>query len=77
MSDFEGQAAIVTGAASGIGLATAKRLAAGGARVVATDINEAGLAWTEGDAALLACPGDVTSPDFNSALVETCRRVRV
>jgi NAD(P)-dependent dehydrogenase (short-subunit alcohol dehydrogenase family) len=36
--------AVVTGAASGIGQATALRLLAEGARVVAVDINEAGLA---------------------------------
>jgi NAD(P)-dependent dehydrogenase (short-subunit alcohol dehydrogenase family) len=39
---FEGQAAIVTGAASGIGLAIAKRLAAGGAAVTIVDQNGEG-----------------------------------
>lgn len=37
--DLEGQVALVTGAASGIGRATAKRLAAEGAHVVVADIN--------------------------------------
>ncbi len=74
MIDFEGQVAIVTGAASGIGRATAQRLAAGGACVVAADIDAAGLAWTQGDDALLACPGDVTSEAFNATLVEACRK---
>lgn len=38
-----GKTAVVTGAASGIGLATTKALLAGGARVVLVDWNEAGL----------------------------------
>jgi NAD(P)-dependent dehydrogenase (short-subunit alcohol dehydrogenase family) len=37
---FENKVAIVTGATSGIGLATAKRLGSEGARVVIADINE-------------------------------------
>lgn len=41
--DFAGQAALVTGAAGGIGLAIAARLAAGGARVVIADRDEARL----------------------------------
>lgn len=39
---YEGQAAIVTGAASGIGLAIARRLAAGGAAVTIVDQDGAG-----------------------------------
>ncbi len=74
MGDFEGQAAIVTGAASGIGKATAQRLAAGGAGVVAADIDAAGLAWTQGNEAFVACAGDVTREDFNATLVEACRK---
>ncbi|MGE3468403.1 MAG: SDR family NAD(P)-dependent oxidoreductase [Pyrinomonadaceae bacterium] len=38
---FEGRSAIVTGAASGIGLATASRLASEGCSVVIADLNEA------------------------------------
>jgi NAD(P)-dependent dehydrogenase (short-subunit alcohol dehydrogenase family) len=43
MEDFNGQVAIVTGAASGIGLAIAKMLLSRGARVVLLDLNSKGL----------------------------------
>ena len=38
--EIKGQAAIVTGGASGLGAATARALAAAGARVTVLDINE-------------------------------------
>ncbi|MDI2127434.1 3-oxoacyl-ACP reductase [Yinghuangia seranimata] len=40
MKRFEGRTAVITGAGSGIGLATAKRLASEGANVVCVDIDE-------------------------------------
>ncbi|WTW94726.1 3-oxoacyl-ACP reductase [Streptomycetaceae bacterium NBC_01309] len=40
MKRFEGRTAVITGAGSGIGLATAKRLASEGADVVCVDIDE-------------------------------------
>ena len=42
MSDLSGRVAIVTGAASGIGAASAAELASRGARVVVADVNEGG-----------------------------------
>jgi meso-butanediol dehydrogenase/(S,S)-butanediol dehydrogenase/diacetyl reductase len=43
---FAGRVAYITGAASGVGRATAQQLAAEGARVFAVDLNEAGLQET-------------------------------
>jgi len=50
MTRFGGKVAVLTGAASGIGRATAIRLAAEGATVIGLDIDETGLAGT-GEAA--------------------------
>jgi NAD(P)-dependent dehydrogenase (short-subunit alcohol dehydrogenase family) len=54
---FEGKVAIVTGAGSGIGRATARRFASEGAKVCLVDVNKDGLAESlpEGDHMTLAC----------------------
>ena len=46
MSELDGKAAIVTGAGSGMGRATAALLASEGAKVVVADIDETGAAET-------------------------------
>jgi len=53
--------ALVTGAASGIGQATAVALAANGLTVVGADIDEAGLAETTDLAADVGAPGEILS----------------
>lgn len=59
MGLLAGRAAIVTGGASGIGLATARRFAAEGARVAILDVDAAGAARAAGEIGGLAHPVDV------------------
>ena len=56
-NQFQGRTAIVTGAGSGIGAATARLLASRGARVALVDRNEAGLASLSAEIA--SAPGDI------------------
>jgi NAD(P)-dependent dehydrogenase (short-subunit alcohol dehydrogenase family) len=67
---LNGAAALVTGAGSGLGAATARALLAAGARVVAMDLNGAGIAALDG---AVPAAGDVASEtDVASALDTAC-----
>lgn len=71
MQELDGKVALVTGGASGIGLATARRMTAAGATVVVADLDaEAGVAVAEalGDRASFA-PLDVGDPEAWSRFV--------
>ncbi|HUH08187.1 MAG TPA: SDR family oxidoreductase [Egibacteraceae bacterium] len=63
--EFEGLAAVVTGAGSGIGLATARHLAAGGAQVAGLDLDPGGI-----EAPLLAIKADVSDDSSVRAAIE-------
>lgn len=73
--DVRGQAAIITGAATGIGRAIALRLAADGMNVAIADLNEAGAAAVATTAAqhgvkTLALRTDITSAADRAAMIE-------
>ena len=64
MNRLAGKTALLTAAGAGIGRATAEAFAAEGARVIATDLNEAGLAGLKGETRKL----DVRSTEAVEAL---------
>ena len=76
---FDGKTVIVTGAASGIGRATASRIAREGGRVIAVDITAdrlAGLVESLPDAAIVAVAGDITvQADIDSIVAAAEGRV--
>jgi 2-hydroxycyclohexanecarboxyl-CoA dehydrogenase len=66
---LEGKIALVTGGASGIGAATARRLAAEGARVAVGDVNLDGAREVAGEIDGLGLELDVTEPESAVAAV--------
>ena len=69
---FDGKTVIVTGAASGIGLATASRVAREGGRVVAVDISAEKLETFRAslpDADIVTVAGDITKQESVDAIV--------
>lgn len=67
---LEGRKALVTGGASGIGAAIARRLAAEGARVVIGDVNEEGAGEVAAELGGDAVGLDVARPSSAAAVVE-------
>ncbi|HMD26746.1 MAG TPA: SDR family NAD(P)-dependent oxidoreductase, partial [Streptosporangiaceae bacterium] len=59
MTVVEGSGVVVTGGGAGIGRALARRLAAGGGRVVVNDLDAAAAAAVAGEIGGYAVPGDV------------------
>jgi meso-butanediol dehydrogenase / (S,S)-butanediol dehydrogenase / diacetyl reductase len=73
---FDGKVALLTGAASGIGRATAVRLAAEGASVVGADVSPDGLAETtamvrDAGGTITTVQADVSDPSSVDAIVAT------
>ena len=73
--EIKGQAAIVTGGASGLGAATARSLAAAGAKVAVFDLNEKGAASVAKGIDGIAVACDVSSAAGASAAIETAATV--
>lgn len=70
---LEGRPTLVTGAASGIGAATARRLAAEGARVVVADVDEGGARAVAGETDAVVVAMDVTDTASVRAGVEAAQ----
>ncbi|HEX6526948.1 MAG TPA: SDR family NAD(P)-dependent oxidoreductase [Streptosporangiaceae bacterium] len=74
--DLNGTAAIVSGAASGLGEATARALAAAGATVVVADLNDEGGKRVAGEIGGQFIPTDVTSEESVQAAVDAAAAAR-
>ena len=70
---IEGSGAVVTGGGAGIGRALARGLAAGGARVVVNDLDEAAAAAVAAEIGGYAAPGDMATERGVHDLIEAAR----
>jgi NAD(P)-dependent dehydrogenase (short-subunit alcohol dehydrogenase family) len=73
---LQGQAAIVTGGGSGLGAATARALAAGGAKVAVLDINEENAKKIAAEIGGIAVRCDVADAKSGEAAVATARQAQ-
>jgi NAD(P)-dependent dehydrogenase (short-subunit alcohol dehydrogenase family) len=74
MKRLEGQVAVLTGGAGGIGVATARKLVLEGARLLLVDLAESALrdaAASIGSEAAAICVGDVSRPEDNERMFRT------
>lgn len=69
--DFTGKVAVITGAASGIGMQCARDFAASGAKVALNDVNVAALDELAAEIGGLALPADVADEDAVLELIGT------
>ncbi|MSO91705.1 MAG: SDR family oxidoreductase [Acetobacteraceae bacterium] len=79
MARLEGKVALITGAGTGIGRATARAMAAAGASVVVAELNAASgeqtaQIVTQAGGRCIAIPTDVTQEDSVRAAVDACLR---
>jgi NAD(P)-dependent dehydrogenase (short-subunit alcohol dehydrogenase family) len=69
--DLNNRVCVITGAASGIGAATARRFAADGARVAVVDVNGEGASSVAQDIGGIAVTCDLGDPDAIDAMIAT------
>src|SRR5262245_47769512 len=72
---IEGSVAVVTGGASGLGLATTQALTAAGASVVIVDLPGSDGKQVAADLGVTFSPGDVTSEDDIAAALDAARQL--
>jgi meso-butanediol dehydrogenase/(S,S)-butanediol dehydrogenase/diacetyl reductase len=74
MAALDGRIVLITGAGRGIGAATARRLAADGARLALADLDKAGVEKLAGELGGLAIQADVTRAADIARMVEETKR---